>query len=106
MVTLIRPGLADGNSGQKIDVGCFHGQTESYTTRWITVQTPKGTFTVWAGLVPNLPMPHLIGRDCAIFAKLLGAELQHPNADNRGPDHAGCVVGPPIWLPSRRHPGL
>ena len=78
VVTLVRPDLADGVPGRRIDVGCIHGQTESYSTRQITVRTPKGTFTVRAGLVPNLPMPLLIGRDCPIFAQLLGAELQAP----------------------------
>ncbi|XP_059923375.1 uncharacterized protein LOC132469424 [Gadus macrocephalus] len=91
VVTLVRPGLADGTSGRRIDVGCIHGQTESYNTRQITVQTPKGTFTVRAGLVPNLPMPLLIERDCQ------GPSFRHPGADHLG--------GPPIWPPTRRPPG-
>ena len=78
VVTLVQPDLADGAPGGRIDVGCIHGQTESYSTRQITVQTPKGTFKVRAGLVPNLPMPLLKGRHCPIFAKLLGSELQAP----------------------------
>ena len=57
MVTLIQPGLADGTLGHEVEVGCIHGQTETYPTNRITVQTPKGTFTVHAGVVPNLPMP-------------------------------------------------
>ena len=78
MVTLIRPGLADGPHGQGVDVGCIHGQTETYATRRITVRTPKGTFTILAGVVPNLPVPLLIGQDCPIFKKLFGAELGPP----------------------------
>ncbi|KAK0143307.1 hypothetical protein N1851_018559 [Merluccius polli] len=78
LVTLVRPGLTDGTPGRSIEVGCIHGQTESYLTERITVQTPKGTFTVQAGVVPNLPVPLLIGRDCPIFKRLLGAELRPP----------------------------
>uniref|UniRef100_A0A8C5CA19 Gypsy retrotransposon integrase-like protein 1 n=1 Tax=Gadus morhua TaxID=8049 RepID=A0A8C5CA19_GADMO len=78
VVTLIRPDLACGKPGHDIEVGCIHGQTETYPTLHFTVQTPKGTFTVQAGVVPNLPMPLLIGRDCPIFERLFGAELRPP----------------------------
>ena len=88
MVTLIRPDLADGPHGQRVDVGCIHGRTETYDTNRVTVQTPKGTFTIRAGVVPNLPVPLLIGQDCPMFKRLLGAELRpppprHPRARRR-----------------------
>ena len=78
MVTLIQPGLADGTLGHEVEVGCIHGQTETYPTNRITVQTQKGTFTVQAGVVLYLPMPLLIGRDRPIFGRLLKAELRTP----------------------------
>ena len=39
LVTLVQPGLPDGTPGRSIEVGCIHGQTESYLTERITVQT-------------------------------------------------------------------
>ncbi|CAL8374564.1 unnamed protein product [Boreogadus saida] len=48
-------------------------------------------------------MPLLIGRDCPIFAQLLGAELQGtPDPIPSDPTPAGCIAGPPIWPPTRR----
>ncbi|CAL8324601.1 unnamed protein product [Boreogadus saida] len=40
--------LADGTLGHEVEVGCIHGQTETYPTNRITVQTQKGTFMVQA----------------------------------------------------------
>ena len=86
VVTLVQPGLADGTPGPHIEVGmgyvsvwrCIHRQTETYPKCHITVQTAKGTFTSRAGIVPNLRMPLLIGRDCTIFERLLVEELRPP----------------------------
>ena len=73
VVTLIQPGLADGTPGPHVEVGCIHGQRETYPTRHITIQTVKETFTAQAGLVPNLPMALLISRDCPIFGAVPAA---------------------------------
>ncbi|KAK0136004.1 hypothetical protein N1851_028105 [Merluccius polli] len=59
VVTLLRPDLAVGRPGEPIEV---------------VVRTPRGAFTVRAGIVPNLPVPLLIGRDCPIFNRLWNAE--------------------------------
>ena len=63
VVTLIRPELAPGEPGPNLEVACIHGDVKEYPTRPITVRTPRGTFTVQAGLVPTLPAPLLIGQD-------------------------------------------
>ena len=80
MVTLIQPGLADGTLGHEVEVGCIHGQTETYPTNRITVQTQKGTFTVQAGVVLYLPMPLLIGRDCPIFGRSRAPDTPTPTS--------------------------
>ena len=79
VVTLLRPDLADGEPGEPIEVACVHGDTRTYATRHVVVRTPRGTFTVRAGIVPHLPVPLLIGRDCPIFHRLWSPELgPHP----------------------------
>ena len=45
-----------------------------YDTCHVVVRTPRGAFTVRAGIVPNLPVPLLIGRDCPIFHRLWNTE--------------------------------
>ena len=57
-----------------MDVGCVHGDTRTYETCHAVVRTPRGVFTVRAGIVPNLPVPLLIGRDCPIFHRLWNPE--------------------------------
>nr|XP_040058772.1 uncharacterized protein LOC120834693 isoform X2 [Gasterosteus aculeatus aculeatus] len=69
-VTLLRPGLTSGPRGPPIPVSCVHGDSREYPTTHIKVQTTRGTFEVVAGLVENLPVPVLIGRDCPIFWRL------------------------------------
>ena len=59
--------LDSGSVVDVVEVGCIHGKVETYPTSRIAVQTPKGTITVQARVVPNLPMSLLIGRDCPIF---------------------------------------
>ena len=74
VVTLIRPDLAVGRTGEPMEVACVHGDTRTYDTCHVVVRTPRGAFTVRAGVVPNLPVPLLIGRDCPIFHRLWNAE--------------------------------
>jgi hypothetical protein len=64
VVTLLRPDLAGGWRGEHIKVTCVHGDTRTYETCHVVVWTPRGKYTARAGIVPNLPVPLLIGRDC------------------------------------------
>ena len=70
VVTLLRPDLAGGREGKPIEVACVHGDIRSYKTCHVVVRTPQGVFTARAGIVPHLPVPLLIGRDCPIFNRL------------------------------------
>ncbi|XP_035266158.1 uncharacterized protein LOC118223565 isoform X2 [Anguilla anguilla] len=67
MVTLIRPEFAGGSRGKAIAVACIHGDTKQYFTADIVLTTPRGSVAVRAGVVENLPVPVLVGRDCAVF---------------------------------------
>ena len=69
VVTLLRPGLAEGREGPPMEVTCVHGDTRTYETCHVVVRTPQGVFTARAGIVPHLPVPLLIGRDCPIFCR-------------------------------------
>lgn len=53
--------------GPGMEVGCVHGVVQAYPTVTIEVCTPKGAFKVEARVVPNLPVPLHVGRDCPIF---------------------------------------
>ena len=70
VVTLLRPDLAGGREGTPMEVACVHGHTRTYETCHVVVRTPHGVFTTRAGIVPHLPVPLLIGRDCPIFYRL------------------------------------
>ena len=74
VVTLLWPELAEGRRGEPMDVACVHGDTRTYETCHVVVRTPRGVFTERAGIVPNLPVPQLIGKDCLIFHWLWNPE--------------------------------
>ena len=69
-VTLLRPDLAGGKAGDPMEVACVHGDIRTYPTCHVVVRTTHGVFTIRAGIVPHLPVPVLIGRDCPIFHRL------------------------------------
>ena len=71
MVTLIRPEFAqlphlEGTLG----VTCIHGETRQYPTTMLHLRTTKGSYSGPVGIVPNLPVPVLIGRDLPLFRPL------------------------------------
>ena len=97
VVTLLRPDLAWGRRGEPIKVACVHGDTRTYETCNAVVRTPRGMYTARAGIVPHLPVPLLIGRDCPIFSRLWYLELCY---DPCGASHNDAVVpaDPPAGL--------
>ena len=64
VVTLLRPDLAGGKAGEPMEVACIHEDTRTYETCHVVVWTPHGVFKTREGIVPHLPVPLLIGRDC------------------------------------------
>ena len=102
VVTLVRPDLAGGKAGAPMDVACVHGDTRTYATCHVVVRTTRGVFTTRAGIVPNLPVPVLIGRDCPIFLR-----LWDPEREGRGrgePPRRTGRVGRPASGATRRPP--
>lgn len=69
VVTLIRPCFTEAPHGPPIPVTCIHGDIKSYPTADVKVTTPQGQFQVRAGVVPDLPMSVLIGRDWPVFER-------------------------------------
>ena len=42
VVTLLRPDLAVGTTGEPMEVACVHGDTRTYDTCHVVVRTPEG----------------------------------------------------------------
>ena len=76
VVTLFHPELAGGKKGEPLEVACVHGDTRTYGTCHVVIRTPHGVFTARAVIVPHLPVPLLIGRDCPIFHRLWNPERE------------------------------
>jgi hypothetical protein len=72
--------LEGGWRGEPIEVACVYGDTRTYDTCHVVVRTPRGVYVTRAGIVPNLPVPLLIGRDCPIFN-----HIQHMRDQPRRP---------------------
>ncbi|KAG1948853.1 hypothetical protein F2P79_012397 [Pimephales promelas] len=77
-VTLIQSRLCGPRSGQKnfLPITCVHGDTRQVPSRRITISSPQGTWPVEAGLVKDLPVALLLGRDWPGFDRLLTAATQ------------------------------
>ena len=66
-VTLVHVDHAGALSKESVPVTCVHGDLRHYPVTEVDVKTPRGRATVVAGVVPNLPVPLLIGADCVLF---------------------------------------
>jgi hypothetical protein len=95
IVTLLRPDLAGGRRGEPMEVTCVHGDTATYETCYAEAQTPRGMFTARAGVVPRLPAPVIIGRDCPIFHRLWNPKPEY--RPPRNTSHRQGRVGRPAY---------
>ncbi|KAI2645879.1 Retrovirus-related Pol polyprotein from transposon 17.6 [Labeo rohita] len=77
-VTLIQSRLCRPGNNQKtyLPITCVHGDTRQIPARKVTISTPQGTWPVEAGLVKDLPVAVLLGRDWPGFDQLLTAATQ------------------------------
>ena len=71
-----------------MEVACVHGDTRTYPTCYVVVRTPHRVFTIRVGIVPHLPVPLLIGRDCPIFHRLWDPTREIRS--RRGPPRRGA----------------
>jgi hypothetical protein len=102
VVTLLRPDLAGGKEGGPMEVACVHGDTRIYKTCHVVVRTPHGVFTARAGIVPHLPVPLLIGRDCPIFHRLWDPEREGRGGESL-PAEGGGELGKPAGPRGSQH---
>ncbi len=68
-----------------LPITCVHGDTRQVPTRRVTISAVPGTWPVEVGVVKDLPMPVLIGRDWPGFDRLLATATQpaSPRGDRR-----------------------
>ena len=78
MVSLVRPQFAGATWGEEISVSCIHRDTRNYPTFEVQVITPQAQFTLWVGVVEQLPVPVLFGRDSPLFIRYWPEKLRNP----------------------------
>ena len=78
MVSLVRPQFASAPWGEELPVSCIHGDTRKYPTSKIEVITPRGRFALQVGVVEQLPVPVLFGRDSPLFSRYWPAKARDP----------------------------
>lgn len=70
MVSLIQPQLVGEHNRTPeypMAVSCIRGDTKEYNTAVVKLTTPQGNYQLQVGVVPNLPVPLLVGHDCSPF---------------------------------------
>ncbi len=72
-VTLVQPTLVRPRTEQKseLPLTCVHGDTRYVPARTVWISAEPGTWDVEVGIVRDLPVPMLLGRDWPGFEKLL-----------------------------------
>ncbi|KAJ8333482.1 hypothetical protein SKAU_G00414900 [Synaphobranchus kaupii] len=74
MVTLAQPhlvaGLVRDHEVSLLQLSCIHGDLKEYPTAGIDLRTDRGHCHMQVGIVPTLPVPMLIGRDCPLYSDL------------------------------------
>ncbi|KAI2645187.1 Retrovirus-related Pol polyprotein from transposon 17.6 [Labeo rohita] len=77
-VTLVQSRLCPPLPGQKslLPITCVHGDTRQVPARRVTISAANGAWPVEAGLVKDLPVAVLLGRDWPGFERLLAAVTQ------------------------------
>jgi len=100
-VTLVRAEFAQlPHLKNTLGVTCIHGETRQYPTTKLTLKTIKGTYSGPAGVVPDLPVPILIGHDFPLFSQLWLHLARGGQRKPRGPP------SPPLPRPRRSAPCL
>uniref|UniRef100_A0A9J7YCJ2 Gypsy retrotransposon integrase-like protein 1 n=1 Tax=Cyprinus carpio carpio TaxID=630221 RepID=A0A9J7YCJ2_CYPCA len=72
--TSILPPRAEAKT--RLPITCVHGDTREVPARRVTIAAPTGAWPVDVGLVRDLPVPVLLGRDWPGFDRLLAAVTQ------------------------------
>ncbi len=78
IVSLVQPTVLPPRVGAKarLPITCIHGDTRHVPARRVTVSAAPGSWPVEVGIVKDLPVPVLLGRDWLGFDRLLAAATQ------------------------------
>uniref|UniRef100_A0A9J7Y940 Gypsy retrotransposon integrase-like protein 1 n=1 Tax=Cyprinus carpio carpio TaxID=630221 RepID=A0A9J7Y940_CYPCA len=78
-VSLVQSSMFPPRMGTKacLSITCVHGDTQNVPTRQVTLSTRTGTWPLEVGVVKDLPVPVLLGRDWPGFEQLL-AQVTRP----------------------------
>jgi len=102
-VTLVRPDFARlPHLNSTLSVTCIHGETREYPTTALDLQTTGGRYAGTAGVVPDLPVQVLIGRDADIFQRLWhswGGRRKTRGPGRSPPQKAPSRGGATMWVP-------
>ncbi|XP_034064089.1 uncharacterized protein LOC117541099 [Gymnodraco acuticeps] len=97
VVSLIQPHLLDHlPSKETVAVSCVHGDTKLYPTCLVHLTTVKGSCELKVGVVPSLPVPVLVGRDCPLYKRLRHQKEGRPKNPRRakGKREKGQIATP------------
>lgn len=64
------------NTKTFLPITCVHGDTRQVPARRVTISAAPGAWSIEVGLVEDLPVPALIGRDWPGFDRLLATTMQ------------------------------
>uniref|UniRef100_A0A8C1VE72 SCAN box domain-containing protein n=1 Tax=Cyprinus carpio TaxID=7962 RepID=A0A8C1VE72_CYPCA len=78
-VSLVQSSMFPPRMGTKarLSITCVHGDTQNVPTRRVTLSTRTGTWPLDGGMVKDLPVPILLGRDWPGLEQLL-TQVTHP----------------------------
>lgn len=84
-ITLVQPSVIRPRSESKaaVPITCVHGDTRHVPARRVIIAANPGTWQVEVGIVKDLPVPVLLGRDWPGFEELLATSVQS-NQNTRG----------------------
>ncbi|KAL1255564.1 hypothetical protein QQF64_013625 [Cirrhinus molitorella] len=89
------------NSKSRLPITCVHGDTRHVPARRVTITAGPGSWPVDVGIVKELPVPVLLGRDWLGFEQLLRATNQPASrAGSRHERRAGRKTRRPALLAS------
>ncbi|XP_073793550.1 uncharacterized protein [Danio rerio] len=86
-MTLVQPGLIKPRVGSKatIPITCVHGDTRYVPAQRVTIAAGNGAWPLEVGIVADLPVPLLLGRDWPGFEELLSLPAATPSQTQRRP---------------------
>ncbi|XP_058606792.1 uncharacterized protein LOC131524068 [Onychostoma macrolepis] len=84
-VSLIHPAVLPPRAESKalLSVTCVHGDTRQVPARRVNISAAQGTWPVEVGIIKDLPIPVLLGRDWPGFDRSLAASQPVSPAGNR-----------------------